>query len=78
MVEKKQKGEGDYESARRFNKNSTEFVQNNKEKINAAAQTAKRALDSPERADLKRAEKEGKSHSKGEDPSGSKLKLRHK
>jgi hypothetical protein len=68
MADQKQKGEGDYESARRFNRRSTDFVQNNKQKIDTAAQDAKNALDTPERAELEQAEIEGKKHAKGEDP----------
>jgi hypothetical protein len=68
MSDQKQKGEGDYESARRFNQNSTDYVKHNKQKIAHAAQNAKDALDGPERAALEQAEFEGKRRAKGEDP----------
>jgi hypothetical protein len=78
MIDRKQKGEGDYEAARRFNKKSTEFIQNNKEKISKAAQSAKHALNTSEQAELKRAEIEGKRHAKEENPEISKPKVSHK
>ena len=58
-------GEGDYRAARRYDKAAQEFAQSGK--LADAAQHAKPAT--PEEADeLKRAERAGKSHSKGEDP----------
>jgi hypothetical protein len=58
-------GEGDYDAARRYDKATTDFA--NSGKVDEAARDAKPT--SPAEADeLRRAENEGKSHAKGEDP----------
>jgi len=57
-------GEGDYNAGRRYNEKTREFAESGK--VQPAAQDA--APTSPQEAeDLKKAEEEGKSHSKGED-----------
>ena len=61
----KVQGEGDYDAARRYDKAAREFAEAGK--VEEAARDAKPA--SPEEADeLRRAEREGKAHAKGEDP----------
>jgi hypothetical protein len=61
----KVQGEGDYEAARRYDKAAREFAESGK--VDEAARDAKPT--SPQEADeLRRAESEGKSHAKGEDP----------
>lgn len=62
-------GEGDYASDRRYTEAAQSFAKSGK--VEQAARNAKPA--SPDEAkDMQRAEKEGESHSKGEDPA-----LRH-
>lgn len=61
----KVQGEGDYEAARRYDKAAHDFAESGK--VEEAARQARPAT--PEEADeLRRAEREAKSHSKGEDP----------
>jgi hypothetical protein len=55
-------GEGDRDAARRYNAASEKFARSGK--AAAAAKEAEKALDGPEKADLKRAEEEGRSHAK--------------
>lgn len=58
-------GEGDYKSARRYDKAAREFAESGK--VDEAARKA--APQSAEEAEaLKRAEAEGRSRAKGEDP----------
>lgn len=58
-------GEGDYDAARRYDKSAREFAESGK--VEDAARDARPT--SPDEADaLRRAEDEGKSHAKGEDP----------
>ena len=58
-------GEGDYDAARRYDKAAREFAESGK--VEEAARDARPT--SPQEADeLARAEREGKSHAKGEDP----------
>ena len=58
-------GEGDYEAARRYDKAAREFAESGK--VEEAARDAKPS--SAEEADeLRRAEREGKSHATGKDP----------
>lgn len=60
------KGEGDYESARRYNEATKEFVE--ADKVDVAAKSA--ALRSAKEAEeLMAAERKGFERSKGEDPS---------
>ena len=58
-------GEGDYEAARRYDKAAREFAESGK--VEEAARDAK-PTSAEEAAELIRAEREGKSHAKGEDP----------
>jgi hypothetical protein len=58
-------GEGDYEAGRRYDKASREFAESGK--VEPAARDAAPG-DAREAEDMERAEEEGKSHAKGEDP----------
>lgn len=61
----KVQGEGDYDAARRYDKAAHEFAESGK--VEEAARDAR--PKTPEEAEeLSRAERAGKSHSKGEDP----------
>ena len=61
----KVQGEGDHEAARRYDQAAHDFAETGK--VEEAARRARPAT--PEEADeLRCAEREGKSHSKGEDP----------
>ncbi len=67
----KVQGEGDYEAARRYDKAAHEFAESGK--VDDAARDAR--PKTPEEAEeLSRAERAGKAHSKGEDPSSAPLK----
>jgi len=59
-------GEGNRTAAREYNQATEAFAKSGK--VAEAAATAKKAVDGPEGASLKRAEAEGKAHAKGEDP----------
>jgi len=59
-------GEGNRGAARAYNEDTTEFAQSGKAAEKAAE--ARRALEGPEGDELRRAEVEGKSRAKGEDP----------
>lgn len=58
----KNQGEGDKESARKYNEKAEEFAKSGK--VEEAAKDAKEALESDEREELLKAEKAGKSHAK--------------
>ena len=58
-------GEGNYDATRRYDKATTDFVQSGK--VEQAAQNAK-PKSQAEADEMRRAEQEGKSHAKGEDP----------
>jgi hypothetical protein len=58
-------GEGDYDAARRYDKAAREFAESGK--VEEAARDA-RPTSPQEAEELARAEREGKSHAKGEDP----------
>jgi len=58
-------GEGDYEAGRLYDKASREFAESGK--VEPAARDAA-PDDAREAEDMERAEAEGKSHAKGEDP----------
>lgn len=62
----KNQGEGDKESARKYNEEAEAFAKSGK--VTKAARDAKDALDGSEGAELKQAENAGKARSKGEDP----------
>jgi hypothetical protein len=57
-------GEGNYDATRRFDKAERDFVQSGK--VDEAARAAPPKTDA-EADELERAEREGRSHSKGED-----------
>jgi hypothetical protein len=59
------KGEGDYASAARYQRDAKRFAQSGK--VEKAAQEAKRALEGDEADDLAAAEVRGRSRSKGDD-----------
>jgi hypothetical protein len=58
-------GEGNYDATRRYDKAQHDFVEAGK--VDDAARAAKPA-NAEEAEELARAEREGKSHAKGEDP----------
>ena len=58
-------GEGDYDAARRYDKGASDFAKSGK--VEEAARDAK-PTNPAEADELRRAENEGKSHAKGEDP----------
>lgn len=58
-------GEGNYDATRRYDKAAREFAQSGK--VKEAARAA-RPTSEAEADELRRAEREGQSHSKGEDP----------
>ena len=58
-------GEGDYEAARRYDRAAADFAQSGK--VAPAARKAK-PLTAEEAAKMLKAEREGRSHAKGEDP----------
>lgn len=59
-------GEGDRESARRYNKNVEKFA--NSGEVDQAAERAKTDVDGPEGEKLRQAEQEGKKRAAEEDP----------
>lgn len=65
MSEQKNQGEGNRDAARRYDEAQQQFVESGK-----VADAAKRAAPQSEQEarELKRAEEQGKSHAKGEDP----------
>jgi hypothetical protein len=65
MSDPKIQGEGDYESARRYNEKTKEFVEDGK--VGPAADRA-RTDDPAESAELERAERVGRDRAKEEDP----------
>ncbi|MBT2321875.1 hypothetical protein J7E62_05830 [Variovorax paradoxus] len=58
-------GEGNYDATRRYDKAQAEFVKSGK--VDEAARRAAPKTDA-EAEEMKKAEQEGKSHAKGEDP----------
>ena len=65
MSDPKVQGEGDYESARRYNEKTKDFVEHGK--VGPAADKA-RTDDPAKSADLEKAEREGRERAKEEDP----------
>jgi hypothetical protein len=63
MDDGKWKGEGNYKAARDYDEATTAHAQD-KARVKAEAEAAKKALDGPEGDVLKAAEEEGKSHAK--------------
>lgn len=66
--QQKNEGEGNKTAAREFNQAQTKFTQSGK--VEPAAQKAKKAVDSSEGADLKKAEEEGRRHGYDAKPDG--------
>lgn len=66
----KVQGVGDYEAARRFNESEADFVKQGK--VQQAAEDAE-PKSPAEKRDLERAEQEGLSRSKGDDPADADL-----
>ncbi len=66
MDKPKNQGEGDKESARKYNEAAEAFAKSGK--VDKAAKDAEKALDGSERDELMKAERAGKARSKGEDP----------
>ena len=58
-------GEGNYDATRRYDKSTRDFVESGK--VEDAARSA-RPKNAEEAEAMERAEREGQSHSKGEDP----------
>lgn len=58
-------GEGDYDAARRYDQGAREFAQSGQ--VGEATRNA-RPTSAEEADELRRAEREGQSHAKGEDP----------
>jgi hypothetical protein len=58
-------GEGNYEATRRYDKATTDFVKSGK--VEEAARNARPKSEAEAEA-MRKAEQEGKSHAKGEDP----------
>lgn len=65
-VKPQNQGEGDRESARRYNENVEKF--NNSGEVEKAAERAKTDVDGPEGETLRQAEREGKKRIAEEDP----------
>jgi hypothetical protein len=59
-------GEGNKTAAREYNKGTTEFAKSGQ--VEGKAREAKRAVDGADGEKLRAAEREGQSHSHGEDP----------
>ena len=64
----KNEGEGSYTAGRAYNTETEKFAKSGR--VAEKAREAAKALDGPEAAELKRAEKVGKGRSKGEDRHG--------
>jgi hypothetical protein len=60
-------GEGSRSAAAAYDRNQTDFAQRGD--VTGQANAAKKAMDGPEREEMQKAERTGKSHSHGEDPS---------
>lgn len=59
-------GEGNKAAAKEYNKAATAHAQSGRS--DEAARKARQAMDTPEGAEMREAEIEGKRHAKGEDP----------
>jgi len=62
----KNEGEGNKTAAREYNKGATEFAKSGQ--VEGKAREAKSAVDGKDGEKLRQAEREGQSHSHGEDP----------
>ncbi len=58
MANEKLQGEGNYDAAREYNEKTAEFAKDH-DKVEKAAQDAKKAVEGPEADALEKAEKEG-------------------
>ncbi len=58
-------GEGDYAASRSFLKEQSDFVKRNKDRIPILGKEAEKALEGPEGASLKAAERKAKNRSRG-------------
>jgi streptomycin 6-kinase len=63
MTKDKMQGEGDYDAARNYNKETTEFAKD-QERVEKSAEIAKEALEGPEKEELEAAVKVGKDHAR--------------
>ena len=61
----KNEGEGNKTAAREYNKGTTEFAKSGQ--VEGKAREAKQAMQGREADEMRKAEREGKSHSHGED-----------
>lgn len=59
-------GEGDYESAERYQREATSFAQSGR--VEPAAEAAREAVEGDEATELADAEAKGRARSKGDDP----------
>jgi hypothetical protein len=66
MSTQKNEGEGNHTAAKQYNDAQKSFAQSGK--VEPAAKAAARAVDGPEAAELRKAEKIPKRHARGEDP----------
>ena len=64
--DQKNEGEGSRSGARAYNQATKEFIDSGR--VDEAAAKARTAVEGGEKAELDRAEAEGKRHAKGEDP----------
>jgi hypothetical protein len=66
MAEQKNEGEGNKTAARQYNQDQQRFVKSGG--VEEKAREAERAVEGDQRAEVEKAEAEGKRHSHGEDP----------
>jgi hypothetical protein len=59
-------GEGNRTAARNYDRKATDFARSGR--VKGQAEAAEKAREGAERGDLDKAEAEGRSHAKGEDP----------
>jgi hypothetical protein len=65
-IKPQNQGEGDRESARRYNQNAEQFKKSGQ--VDEAAEQAKKAVEGPGGAELREAEEQGKKRIAEEDP----------
>jgi hypothetical protein len=66
MPQQRNEGEGNKTAARHYNEKTEKFAESGK--VDEKAREAAQAVERDKAGDLKRAEQQGKSHAKGEDP----------
>ena len=66
MAEQKNEGEGNKTAARHYNEKTEQFAKSGK--VEEKAREAADAIEGGKADELRRAEQQGKSHAKGEDP----------